>query len=99
VLVKRGLLAKNPTRHAQFYRDGFKDRKGYWTSFYQNPATFGFNTKLISPADAPHDWPDLLDPRWKGQMIMDREESEWYANMLAVMGQDKGRQFMKRLAG
>jgi len=32
-------------------------------------------------------------------MIMDREESEWYANMLAVMGQDKGRQFMKRLAG
>jgi iron(III) transport system substrate-binding protein len=29
---------------------------------------------------------------------MDREESEWYANMLAVMGQDAGRQFMKRLA-
>jgi iron(III) transport system substrate-binding protein len=99
VLVQRGLLAKHPTRHAQFYKEGFKDRDGQWTSFYMNPATFGYNTKLVSPAEAPKDWPDLLDPKWKGQMIMDREESEWYANMLAVMGQEKGRQFMKRLAG
>lgn len=98
VLVKRGLLAKHVSRHAQFYRDGFKDKAGYWTSFYQNPATFGYNTKLVSPSEAPKDWPDLLDPKWKGQMIMDREESEWYANMLAVMGQEKGRAFMKRLA-
>jgi iron(III) transport system substrate-binding protein len=99
VLVKRGLLAKHPTRHAPFYRDGFKDRDGHWTSFYQNPATFGYNTRLVSLSEAPKDWPDLLDPKWKGQMIMDREESEWYANMIAVMGQEKGRQFMKRLAG
>lgn len=31
-------------------------------------------------------------------MIMDREESEWYANMLKVMGAEKGRKFMKKLA-
>ncbi len=98
VLVKRGLLAKGSMRHARFYRDGFKDREGYWTSFYQNPATIAFNTRLVSPSESPKDWPDLLDPKWKGQIIMDREESEWYANMLAVMGQDAGRQFMKRLA-
>lgn len=99
VLVKRGLLAKNVSRHAVFFPNGYKDRDGHWVSFYQNPATFGYNAKLVSSSEAPKDWPDLLDPKWKGQMIMDREESEWYANMLAVMGHDKGRAFMKRLAG
>jgi iron(III) transport system substrate-binding protein len=98
VLVKKGLFAKFPSRQDKFYPEGFKDPEGYWTSFYMNPATFGYNTRLVSPADAPKKWADLLQPRWKGQMVMDREESEWYANMLKVMGPEKGRQFMKKLA-
>lgn len=98
VLVQKGLFAKHPTRHAKFYRDGFKDPDGHWTSFYMNPATFGYNTALVPEADAPKDWNDLLNPKWKGQMIMDREESEWYANMLKIMGREKGLAFMKKLA-
>lgn len=98
ILVQKGLFAKHPTRHGKFYREGFKDPGERWTSFYMNPATFGFNTELVSPAEAPKNWADLLHPRWKGQMIMDREESEWYANMLKVMGAEKGREFMKKLA-
>lgn len=98
VLVSKGLFAKSPSRHDKFYPAGFKDPEGHWTSFYMNPATFGYNTRLVSAAEAPKKWADLLHPRWKGQMIMDREESEWYANMLKVMGPEKGRQFMKKLA-
>ena len=98
VLVQKGLFAKYPSPHARFYKEGFKDPDGHWISFYMNPATFGYNTKLVPASQAPKDWNDLLDPKWKGQMIMDREESEWFANMLKFMGREKGLQFMQRLA-
>ncbi len=98
VLVQKGLFAKYPSPHSKFYPEGFKDPQGHWTSFYMNPATIGYNTKLVPAVQAPKDWGDLLDPKWKGQMIMDREESEWFANMLKFMGREKGLQFMRKLA-
>jgi iron(III) transport system substrate-binding protein len=98
VLVERGLFAKYASPHSKFYRDDFKDREGHWTSFYMNPATIGYNTKLVPRAEAPKDWSDLLDPKWKGQMVMDREETEWFANMLKFTGREKGLQYMRRLA-
>jgi iron(III) transport system substrate-binding protein len=66
VLVERGLFAKYASPHSKLYRDDFKDREGHWTSFYMNPATIGYNTKLVPRAQAPKDWSDLLDPKWKG---------------------------------
>ena len=51
-----------------------------------NPATIGYNTEHVKPDEAPKKWSDLLHSRWKGQMTMDREESEWFANMLDVKG-------------
>lgn len=98
ILVQKGLLAKYRSPHSRFYADGFKDPEGRWTSFYMNPATIGYNSRLVSPAQAPKNWTDLLEPKWKGEMIMDREESEWFANMLKVMGREKGLDFMRRLA-
>ncbi len=99
VLTEKGLFSQySSPPHSKFYPEGFKDPGGAWTSIYMNPATIGYNTSLVPPDQAPKDWKDLLDPRWKGKMVMDREESEWYANMLKVMGREKGRRFMKKLA-
>jgi iron(III) transport system substrate-binding protein len=30
--------------------------------------TFGYNTQLVSEADAPKSWADLLDPKWAGKI-------------------------------
>jgi ABC-type Fe3+ transport system substrate-binding protein len=29
-----------------------------------------YNTERVSAADAPKDWDDVLDPRWKGRVII-----------------------------
>ncbi len=31
---------------------------------------FGMNTNLLKPADAPVDWKGLLDPKWRGKLVV-----------------------------
>ncbi len=39
--------------------------------------TIGYNTKLVSAADAPKSWTDLTDPKWKGEIgIFDPSSGE-----------------------
>ncbi len=33
------------------------------------PWAFGYNTQKVSVKDAPKEWTDLLDPKWKGQIV------------------------------
>src|SRR4026209_1079755 len=44
LLKKRGLLAAYDSPERKFFRDGFKDPQGFWTSNYTTYGVFGFNT-------------------------------------------------------
>jgi iron(III) transport system substrate-binding protein len=37
---------------------------------YQTPAVIVYAAQALTPAQAPHDWDDLLDPRWKGKILI-----------------------------
>jgi iron(III) transport system substrate-binding protein len=37
---------------------------------YETPAPFLYAEKVITPQDAPQDWDDLFDPKWKGKIII-----------------------------
>jgi iron(III) transport system substrate-binding protein len=41
-----------------------------FTPAFVNLYLIHFNTRKISPADAPKSWAELLDPKWKGQISM-----------------------------
>ena len=57
-----------------------------------------YNTKLISPKDAPTSWKDLLNPAWRGKIGFDMKSFEWYGYILKLMGEKDGTEFMKNLA-
>jgi ABC-type Fe3+ transport system substrate-binding protein len=40
-------------------------------AFTFSPNGVGYNTNLVSAADAPKSWDDLLNPKWKGQIAVD----------------------------
>jgi iron(III) transport system substrate-binding protein len=52
--------------------------------------SLGFNTKLVPPADAPKDYKDLLNPKWKGKISLAGGATgpRWVGHVLNVMGRD-----------
>src|SRR5262245_45164760 len=39
-------------------------------SVYETPAVIVFAEQAVPPAEAPQDWEDLLDPKWKGKVLI-----------------------------
>ncbi|HEY0024365.1 MAG TPA: extracellular solute-binding protein [Longimicrobium sp.] len=47
-----------------------KDPEGYWFGTYITPEVIAYNTQVVPAAEAPKDWDDVLDPRWKGKVLI-----------------------------
>jgi len=56
-----------------------------------------YNTKLVSEADAPKKWEDLLNPKWKGKMGL-WEKPSALAILASVWGEERTLEFAKKLA-
>ncbi len=41
-----------------------------WYGVYLTPAVIAYNSDALSRAEAPQDWDDVLDPRWKGKVLI-----------------------------
>jgi iron(III) transport system substrate-binding protein len=98
LLKKLGHLAPYQSPEREMVNPLFKDGQGYWTGAYWNLEVLGYNTETVSPGQVPTKWEDLLDLRWKGLIGLEDEDVNWYASLLHLMGDEKGKDFMRRLA-
>jgi iron(III) transport system substrate-binding protein len=69
LLKERKLLAKYAPAGVEAFPPGFKDAEGYYYGLRATVNVIAYNTKLVSAAEAPRQWKDLLDPRWKGKLV------------------------------
>ena len=69
-LKQKGLLARyvpvNDTSLSPQFRNFDKD--GFFHSTSAGLVLLGYNTRKVKAEDAPKNWPDLYDPRWKNQV-------------------------------
>ena len=42
----------------------------YWYGTYQTPEVIAYNTNILTREEAPQDWPDLLDEKWRDEIII-----------------------------
>lgn len=98
LMMKKGLYAKYLSPESSSFPAGAKDPEGYWTSVFSNLKIIAYNTKMVSPKDAPRSWEDLLEPKWKGKMLMASNNYEWFGNVLKIMGEEKGMALMRKLS-
>jgi iron(III) transport system substrate-binding protein len=47
-----------------------RDSLDRWYGAYITPQVIAYNTEHVPAAQAPRDWDDVLDPRWKGRIII-----------------------------
>lgn len=94
ILKKRGALSKHIPHEAATLPAQYKDPEGFWTSVYASGTLLGYNSRQIKRANAPKNYDELLDPRWKNAIALDANKIEWFAMLLKL----KGRPFMEKLA-
>jgi iron(III) transport system substrate-binding protein len=98
VLMEKKLLQKYASPHSRFYPEGFADKDGFWTSVYSIPRVIAYNTRMVRPEAAPKSFDDLLNPAWKGSFAMSDSAVLWYTGFLKYAGEEKGRDYMRKLA-
>jgi iron(III) transport system substrate-binding protein len=42
----------------------------FWYGTFQTPEVIAYNTAAVQASDAPKEWDDLLDPKWKGKIVI-----------------------------
>lgn len=71
-LKEKGLLEKYAPDNANRVIDVYKnyDPDGYYTVTSAGLIAIGYNTAKLKEADAPKNWPDLLDAKWKDKIAL-----------------------------
>jgi iron(III) transport system substrate-binding protein len=69
LLKEKKLLAPYTPAGVEKFPAGFKDKDGYYFGLRATVNSITYNTKLLSAAEAPKTWKDLLDPKWKGKLV------------------------------
>jgi iron(III) transport system substrate-binding protein len=68
--AKEGLLEPYRPSWAAQMPDEAHDAKDLWYGTYLTPEVIAYNSEIVSAAAAPKDWDDVLDPKWKGKIII-----------------------------
>lgn len=56
----------------------------------------GYNTNLVSPDDAPKDWEDLTDPKFKGKIAIVNRPSQFMLALWVDWGPEKATDYLNR---
>jgi iron(III) transport system substrate-binding protein len=82
-LKEKGELVKFVPGNADQVAEAFQkiDPDGYYHITWASLAAIVYNTAKVKEADAPKNWPDLLDPKWKNQVAVGNPS---YSGMVGV---------------
>ena len=97
-LIEKKLLAKYRSPMVPFVRKGFVDAEGYWPGVYAIGYTIIYNNKRVSQREAPKRYEDLLQPRWKNNLLMDTEAHDLLAGLIDLWGEAKATSFLRQIA-
>ncbi len=64
------LLAAYRPAWADAVAPASRQKDNLYFGLYRTPAMPVYNSKLVAAADAPREWDDLLDPKWKGKILI-----------------------------
>jgi iron(III) transport system substrate-binding protein len=97
--LQKGLFDSYFSPERAAYPAEYRDDKGLWVMPAATLNVIAYNKKMVSAGDVPKNFWDLVEPKWKGQLLMDENESKWMAGMISYHGEAKTMDLMRKLAG
>jgi len=91
-----GILQPFQSPEAKAYPETAIEKDRMWISVRESYVGIGYNTNLISAADAPKTYQDLLDPKWRGKMAISYSMSTT-ANVIGAMVLTLGEDYVRKL--
>ncbi|MET0503560.1 MAG: extracellular solute-binding protein [Candidatus Binatia bacterium] len=98
IFMKKNMLAPHLTPAVKGFPQGLADPEGYWTGLYIVPYAIEYNSKMVAKHDVPKSYDDLLQPRWKGQMSLEKEEYLVTQAHAQFLGKERALEFFRKLA-
>jgi ABC-type Fe3+ transport system substrate-binding protein len=68
---------------------------GEWVGSRLNVFAQAYNTRLVKKQDLPKTWEELANPRWKGKIGIEQEDSDWLAGIVSDIGDARARKVFK----
>ena len=68
--AEENLLSPYRPTWADKIPEGSRDPQDRWYGTYQTPEVIVYNTQLVRPEDAPRDWDDVLDAKWRDRVLI-----------------------------
>lgn len=96
-LKKAGAVMRFDAPNRRALRAGFTDKEGYLNGLWASLLVYLYNSKQVPRAQAPRSIDDLLQPRWKGRLGMDKDADDWLAAIMDYYGDERGKQIARGL--
>jgi iron(III) transport system substrate-binding protein len=95
-LLERSLIGRYDTPVRAIYPAHAKS--AYFTNMNYAFRVFAFNPRKVARKDVPKTWEELLQPRWKGEILFDESSLEEVMALLAAWGREKTVNYFTRLS-
>lgn len=84
-----GLLEPYTPTWSDKVPEAARDARAMWFGTYMTPEVIAYNSRAIPAAEAPQDWDAVLDPKWKGKVLI--RDPVASGSMRAIFGGILGR--------
>ncbi|MGH7845253.1 MAG: ABC transporter substrate-binding protein [Candidatus Binatia bacterium] len=74
------------------------EERGFYSAVYFTIQTIAYNSRIISGADIPKRYSDLLQERWRGKAAINLNNYGWIYSMLDFFGEERGMDFLRKFA-
>jgi iron(III) transport system substrate-binding protein len=100
-LAQDGLLQSHVSPVVAEWPGQFKDKDGMWYGFGLRARAIAYNTRRVTAEEAPRSLEDVLQPKWKGRIVMARFQfgttCGQIASWFAQYGPERATEMLKAL--
>jgi iron(III) transport system substrate-binding protein len=98
IITDMPLVARFPTPATDKVLPQFRgllDPQNRWVPWFTNEHGISYNTKILKAEDAPKQWMDLCNPKYKGTVSFDPYENVYLSGLYLMLGEEGLKQFLE----